>query len=78
MGNLKMNDAETFGEILVLETRELVRSVRAAHVDFEGRHANGAVRVGEEVVQDVKDGRLRHNQLLQVLRVEIVAVDVDG
>ena len=62
----------------MLETGELVRGVRTAHVDFERGHTHGPVRVGEEVVQDIENRRLRHDQFLQILRMEIVAVDVDS
>ena len=73
-----MNDADVLRQILVLETGEIVRGVGATDVDLEGGHPDGAVGMSEKVVQDVEDGRLRHDQLLQVLRVEVVAVDVDG
>ncbi len=47
----------------------------AAHL--EGCDAHEDVAVVEEVLQHVVDGRLGHDELLQVVRVELLAVHVD-
>ncbi len=74
----KKNDAEILREILMLKTRQFIRCIGTTNIDLQGGHSDSSIRMGKEIVQHVENGRFRHDKLLEILWVEIVAVDIDG
>lgn len=62
----------------MLQARNVVASVRPPHINLQGRVTHRPVGMVEEVVEDIEDGRLGNYKFLQVLRVELVAVHVNG
>lgn len=62
----------------MLQTVEPVSNVSPTNVDFVGGHSDDRVDVEEKIMKNVEDGCLRVDQFLQIFRVEISPVSVDG
>lgn len=62
----------------MLQAGQFVGSVRPTNVNLQRCHADGSISMRKEVVKNVEDGRLGHDKLLQVFRMEVVTVNING
>ena len=69
---------EVLAKLMMLETAEVICDVCTTHVHLQGGHTHQLVGMVEEIVKDIVDWCLWHDQLLEILGTEIVAVHIDG